>query len=58
MKNMFLTLNFNLDMLINILTIQLDLVVRMYAQHFFPMKTFPFATTIRARNGIKICHGT
>jgi hypothetical protein len=45
-------------MLINMLTIQLDIVVRMYAQHLNPMKTFPFATTIRAQNGIKVDHRT
>jgi hypothetical protein len=45
---MFLDFEFQSRYVDNMLTTQLDIVVRMYAQHSNPMKTFPFATTIRA----------
>ncbi len=58
----FSTITFMMSKLKNRLTINLDMAVRMYAQDFFTLQTFPFQTAItnwnkaKARYGLELQH--
>ncbi len=51
------TLTFMKSKLRSQLTTHLDLVVRMYAQDFFTLQSFPFYTIITEWNEEKSCYG-